>query len=55
MNIHLIAYFIGIFIVIATHLYFLYKNIMKPHAILNLVAGTLIAYYFMNKEGYTNF
>ena len=57
---HLIAYYIGIAIIFGSHLYLLYvdnQNLsqppmsMKPHSYLNLVAGGLIAYYFMNREG----
>jgi hypothetical protein len=60
MNLHLIAYYIGIFIVFASHLFLLYnpdqKNFdMKQHSYANLFAAVLIAYYFMNKEGFINF
>jgi len=51
----LISYYIGIFLVFATHLYVLMNNPgmeMKIHSYLNIFAGLCIAYYFMTKEGY---
>lgn len=53
MDIHLISYYIGIFIVFVTHIYMLIissSNDMKIHSILNIIAACFIAYYFMNKE-----
>jgi hypothetical protein len=57
MNIHLLAYYIGIAIIFITHLYMLKdsKIDMRSHAIINLVGGGLIAYYFMNREGFIKF
>ena len=53
MNIELLSYYIGIFIVFTSHIYMLYTpdsfmtvDKMKYHAYLNLVAVALIAYYF---------
>jgi hypothetical protein len=51
----LISYYIGIFIVFASHIYMLMNKInmdMKIHSYLNIFAGLCIAYYFMTKEGY---
>jgi hypothetical protein len=53
MNKHLLAYFIGIALVILTHIFMLSIPAMQMHAIINLVAAGLIAYYFMWKEGYS--
>lgn len=55
MTIHLISYFIGIFIVFASHVYVLLNKptkMMMYHSYANILAAMLIAYYFMNKEGY---
>ena len=52
MDIHLISYYIGIFIVFTTHIYMLIissSNDMKIHSILNIMGAIFIAYYFMNK------
>ena len=55
MNIHLIFYYIGISIIIVSHLYMLTVPSMRSHAVQNLIAAGFIAYYFMNKEGYIKY
>ena len=57
MDIHLIAYYIGIFTIFASHIYLFAKpeqtpDAMKMHSVINIIAALLIAYYFMNKEGF---
>lgn len=56
MDKHLLAYFIGISIVFGSHIMMAIQSKgMNKHAIINLVAGLLIAYYFMNQQGYIKF
>jgi hypothetical protein len=55
MDFHLIAYYIGIAIVFLSHTYLFMGGRMTTHALLNLAAGAMIAYYFMNKEGFIRF
>jgi hypothetical protein len=55
MQIHLISYYIGIFIVFASHIFaLLYPKQklvgMKAHSYANILAAVLIAYYFMWRE-----
>lgn len=60
MDGHLVSYYIGISIVIITHLYTFVNPSMiqmspKLHSVINLVAVLFIAYYFMHKETYIKF
>ena len=53
MEIHLISYYIGIFIVFGSHAYTIFKSKDKDminHSWLNIFGVLLIAYYFMDKE-----
>jgi hypothetical protein len=55
MDSKLVSYYIGITIVILSHLYTLSKTginsgEMSVHSVANLIAAALIAYYFVNKE-----
>jgi hypothetical protein len=53
---HLVSYFAGIAIIFISHIYMLAKGMPQEHlalhAYLNLFAGVMIAYYFLNKEEY---
>jgi hypothetical protein len=62
MDQHLIAYYVGIFTVFASHAFMLYKPqdamklmTMEQYSYLNITAVVLIAYYFANKEGFIKF
>jgi hypothetical protein len=62
MDAHLISYYIGISIVLASHVYMLTSPIqamklmtMEQHAYVNLLAVALIAYYFMYSQKYISF
>ncbi len=60
MDKHLIAYYVGILIIFITHIYMLADSQVvmmsaKEHAVANLLAGAMVAYYFMNRERYINF
>jgi hypothetical protein len=58
MEIHLVSYYIGIFIVFLSHLYVIFNSNnqeMINHSWLNIFAAMLIAYYFMNKEEFIDF
>lgn len=55
MDRYLISYYIGILIIFISHIDMLIfpdnnHMSMRGHAILNIVAGLMIAYYFMHKE-----
>jgi hypothetical protein len=56
MNNHLASYYIGIFIILASHLGMLtYPQKFKcsrSHAAWNIIAAGMIGYYFAVKEGY---
>jgi hypothetical protein len=59
-DLHLISYYIGIFIVFSSHVYMLVqpgKPMMsvKTHSYINLIAVLMIAYYFTHKEGFIHF
>jgi hypothetical protein len=61
MNKHLLSYYLGIFIIFASHIYMIFlidkmdRKEIIIHSIANLVAVCMIAYYFVNKEGiFTN-
>lgn len=59
-ELHLLAYYIGIFIVFISHIYSIVSPdkplmSMKTHAYINILAAIFIAYYFMNKESYIKF
>ena len=60
MEQHLIAYYIGIFIVFGSHIYMLLKPnemiMTQPqHIYANLAGALAIAYYFMYKENIITF
>ena len=56
MDKHLIAYYIGITIVFGTHIMMAINSSgMNKHAMMNLAAVVLIAYFFMNQQGYIQF
>jgi hypothetical protein len=55
MNTHLLAYYIGIAIVFVSHIYIVATSGINSHAAINLLGASLIAYYFMHKEGFIKF
>lgn len=59
MDIHLVSYYIGIFIVFFSHIYMLISRtsytMMVYHSYLNIFGALLIAYYFMHKEAFITF
>jgi hypothetical protein len=59
MNAHLASYYLGITIVVLSHIYMLVVDFdcdnMKIHAWVNLFAALCIAYYFMHKEQMIDF
>ncbi len=55
MNKHILAYFIGIALIVLTHLFMLSVPAFQLHALINLVGVALIAYYFTWREGYVIF
>ena len=57
---HTTAYFIGIFIIVASHAYMLYKPnqplmTMEQHCYLNIAGAFLIAYFFLWSQKYISF
>jgi hypothetical protein len=59
MDIHLVLYYIAVFIVFMTHIWMIYTSynnkMLVYHSIINLIALSMIAYYFMNKEEFITF
>lgn len=60
MEQHLLSYYIGVSIVLGSHLYMLYKPnemlMTQPqHIYANLLGVVAIAYYFMYKENFIQF
>lgn len=55
IEIHLLAYYLGIFALFSSSAYILVKAdspMSRRFAYINLVAGLLIAYFFMHQQGY---
>jgi hypothetical protein len=53
MEIHLVSYYIGIFIIFTSHAYSIFNSkdeYMIKHSWLNIFGALLIAFYFMDKE-----
>jgi hypothetical protein len=59
MDIHLITYYIGILIIFVLNIYILSSSksnkTITSYAYMNILAGLLIAYYFMYKEKFIDF
>ena len=55
MDTHLFAYYVGIAIVFLSHIYLAATKGITAHVVLNIFGALLIAYYFMNKEGFIKF
>ena len=57
MNLHLVFYYIGISIILLSHIGMLFNKSAeaRTHAAVNLFAAACIAYYFMNKEKFIHF
>jgi hypothetical protein len=59
MDIHLISYYIGIFVVFFSQIYILLTNTgsktVTYNAYITILGAALIAYYFMNKEKFIYF
>jgi hypothetical protein len=60
MDQHIACYYIGIFIVFASHAWMLYKPspqvfTMEQHCYINIGATALIAYFFMWSQKYISF
>lgn len=57
---HLTYYYIGIATIFLTHLYMFANPEMNSisgriHALINIIAASFIAYYFMHKEGFITY
>jgi len=56
VDVHLVSYYIGISIIFLTHIFMLFQMpSMRMHSVVSLLAGLMIAYYFMFREKIINY
>ena len=56
VDVHLVSYYIGISIIFLTHIFMLFQMpSMRMHSVVSLLAGLMIAYYFMFRERIIDF